>query len=66
MYNLVIKKIELLLSYLTPEFSDLLLDKLNVWLHNLTKFSEEITRFYTAEIITALEYLHKEMRTSYQ
>jgi len=35
------------------------------FLRKFTRFSEEITRFYSAEILLTLEYLHKELQTSY-
>jgi len=35
-------------------------------LKNFNRFSEEITRFYSAEIILALEYLHKHMNVIYR
>jgi len=34
-------------------------------LRKLSRFSEEITRFYSAEIILTLEYLHKELQVAY-
>jgi len=34
-------------------------------LQNLTRFSEEITRFYAAEVLTTLKYLHTEMKIAY-
>jgi len=34
-------------------------------LHKLTRFSEEITRFYAAEALLALEYLHEELKVIY-
>ena len=42
------------------------LGELKERLQNLTRFSEEITRFYTAEILTTLKYLHTEMKIAYE
>lgn len=39
--------------------------KLKHILRKLSRFSEEITRFYSSEIILVLEYLHNEMQVSY-
>jgi len=41
-------------------------EKLSYVLYNMTRFSEEITKFYAAEILATLEYLHKEMKVSYR
>lgn len=35
------------------------------FLRQFTRFSEEITRFYSAEILLTLEYLHTELQVSY-
>jgi len=32
----------------------------------LTRFSEEITRFYSAEVLIALEYLHTKLNYVYR
>lgn len=40
--------------------------KLKHILRKLSRFSEEITRFYSSEIILVLEYLHNEMQVSYK
>jgi len=47
-------------------YSNLLSGELNKILRQLTRLSEEITRFYSAEILLALEYLHDELGIVYK
>ncbi len=48
-------------------YTNLLLSgELNKILRQLTRLSEEITRFYSAEILLALEYLHDELGIVYK
>ncbi len=48
------------------EKAEFYIGKLKHILRKLSRFSEEITRFYSSEIILVLEYLHNDLQVSYK